>query len=123
MTLWPQQEAVVLDLYFSDHYLLCVTLEEQQGRGSSPFKILNHLASHPEFMDGSPTLEYASARRTNGENMEKAQEYEELFEESNYKGFLKMWQTESMLDTNFKKPKRNLEIILVIKICIPKRRS
>lgn len=49
MNRWPHLEVEVKDPHFSDHSLLCVTMEEVQTRSPKPFKLLNHLAGHIEF--------------------------------------------------------------------------
>ncbi|XP_059309968.1 uncharacterized protein LOC132061119 [Lycium ferocissimum] len=50
MNLWPQYEAIAMYPYFSDHSLLCITIEDAQTQGPKPFKFLNHLAKHPTFL-------------------------------------------------------------------------
>ncbi|XP_075074577.1 uncharacterized protein LOC142162154 [Nicotiana tabacum] len=50
LSLWPHLEVVVRDPYFSNHALLCITLTEQQNKCVEPFKFLNYLADHHEFL-------------------------------------------------------------------------
>ncbi|XP_070049579.1 uncharacterized protein [Nicotiana tomentosiformis] len=48
---WPHLEVIVIDPFFSDHSLLCITFEKHQGKDARPFRFLNHLANHGEFMN------------------------------------------------------------------------
>ncbi|XP_075081553.1 uncharacterized protein LOC142166363 [Nicotiana tabacum] len=47
---WTHLEALVLDLLFSDHSPLSVTLEDRKEQVARPFKFYNYLVDHPEFM-------------------------------------------------------------------------
>ncbi|XP_060169362.1 uncharacterized protein LOC132600312 [Lycium barbarum] len=50
MNRWPQVEVEVKDPQFSDHALLCVKIGTSPQRGAKPFRFLNHLCKHKDFL-------------------------------------------------------------------------
>ncbi|XP_019260681.1 PREDICTED: uncharacterized protein LOC109238650 [Nicotiana attenuata] len=50
MLVMPQLEVWIMDPYCSDHSPLSIALEENDDFSSKPFKFLNHLAEHDDFM-------------------------------------------------------------------------
>ncbi|XP_075095466.1 uncharacterized protein LOC142173728 [Nicotiana tabacum] len=47
----PHLEVTIIDLGFSNHSPLCITFDNHPGRRARPFKFLNHLTEHQEFLD------------------------------------------------------------------------
>lgn len=46
----PQLEIWIMDPHCSDHSPLSIALEENEDFSSKPFKFLNHLAEHDDFI-------------------------------------------------------------------------
>lgn len=64
LTKWPHLEVVAMDPYFSNHSLLCITVEVQQDRSPRPFKFLNHLADHLDFQKVVENVWYTAIQGT-----------------------------------------------------------
>ncbi|XP_070013814.1 uncharacterized protein [Nicotiana sylvestris] len=50
MLVMPQLEVWIMDPHCSDHLPLSIALEENEDFSSKPFKFLNHLAEHDDFI-------------------------------------------------------------------------
>ncbi|XP_059295399.1 uncharacterized protein LOC132048723 [Lycium ferocissimum] len=51
MNQWPHLVAEATDPYFSDHSMMSVAITSDQRRNAKPFRFLNHLATHKDFLD------------------------------------------------------------------------